>query len=115
MHQTQGKWNRQNMAQQSYITNTHFQGVNICTSYYTLYYETTVMKIDTRTYSLSIQQYPDGYLAYFPALEGCNTWGKTYEEAVKHAEEALALYLETLDDLGKSVPEELGQKQPVSL
>ena len=48
------------------------------------------MKIDTRTYSLSIEQHPDGYLAYFPALEGCNTWGKTYEEAVKHAEEALA-------------------------
>ena len=73
------------------------------------------MKIDTRTYSLSIQQYPDGYLAYFPALEGCNTWGKTYEEAVKHAEEALELYLETLNELGKSAPEELVQQQPVSL
>ena len=54
-------------------------------------------------------------MAYFPALEGCNTWGKTYEEAVKHAEEALELYLETLNELGKSAPEELGQKQPVSL
>ena len=73
------------------------------------------MKIDTRTYSLSIEQHPDGYLAYFPALEGCNTWGKTYEEAVKHAEEALELYLETLNELGKSAPEELVQKQPVSL
>ena len=30
-------------------------------------------------------------------------------------EEALALYLETFDELGKSIPEELGQKQPVSL
>ena len=39
-------------------------------------------------------------LACFPALEGCDTWGKTYEEAVMHAEEALALYLETFDELG---------------
>lgn len=73
------------------------------------------MKINTRTYSLSIERYPDGYLAYFPALEGCNTWGKTYEEAITHAEEALTLYLETLDELGKSIPEEQGLKQPVSL
>jgi predicted RNase H-like HicB family nuclease len=40
------------------------------------------MKVNTRTYTLSIERYPDGYLAYFPALEGCNTWGKTHEEAV---------------------------------
>jgi antitoxin HicB len=64
------------------------------------------MEINTRTYSLSIERHPDGYLAYFPALEGCNTWGRTYEEAVMHAEEALALYLETFKDLGKSIPEE---------
>jgi hypothetical protein len=41
--------------------------------------------------------------------------GKTYEEAVEHAEEALAVYLETLDELGKSIPEQRRQKQPVSL
>jgi antitoxin HicB len=73
------------------------------------------MEIYTRTYSLSIERHPDGYLAYFPALEGCNTWGKTYEEAVMHAEEALALYLETFNELGKSIPKERGLKQPVSL
>jgi antitoxin HicB len=73
------------------------------------------MKMSKRTYTLSIEKHPDGYLAYFPALEGCNTWGRTYEEAVRHAEEALALYLETLDELGKAVPEERGINQPVSL
>jgi predicted RNase H-like HicB family nuclease len=73
------------------------------------------MKIDTRTYTLSIERRPDGYLAYFPELEGCNTWGRTYEEAVMHAEEALALYLETFDELGKSIPEEQVLKQPISL
>ena len=73
------------------------------------------MKMSKRTYTLSIEKHPDGYLAYFPALEGCNTWGRTYEEAVRHAEEALALYLETLDELGKAVPEERDINQPVSL
>jgi hypothetical protein len=43
------------------------------------------MQINTRTYSLPIERHPDGYLAYFPALEGCNALGKSTE--------ALALYL----------------------
>jgi predicted RNase H-like HicB family nuclease len=54
---------------------------------------------------LLIEWYPNGYLAYFPALEGYNTWGKTYEEAIKHAEGTLTLYLESFDELGKSIPE----------
>lgn len=74
-----------------------------------------VMKVSPRTYTLSIEKHPDGYLAYFPALPGCNTWGKTYEEAVKHAEEALALFLETLDELGEPIPEENNVNEPVSL
>jgi len=69
----------------------------------------------TRTYSLTIEQHPDGYLAFFPALEGCSTWGQTYEEAVANAEEALALYLETLGNLGKPLPADKDVTQPVSL
>ncbi len=72
------------------------------------------MKTSTRTYTLTIEKHPDGYLAYFPALSGCQTWGSTYEEAVAHAEEALAVYLETLADNGDPIPEERGDK-PVSL
>jgi predicted RNase H-like HicB family nuclease len=68
-----------------------------------------------RTYSLSIEQHPEGYLAFFPALEGCSTWGRTYEEAVASAEEALALYLETLGDLGKPLPDDKDLAQRVSL
>ena len=73
------------------------------------------MKTSSRTYTLSIEKYPDGYLAYFPALRGCNTWGRTYEEAVANAEEALALYLETLSELGKTAPKEPEPSQPISL
>ena len=52
----------------------------------------------TLAYSLTIEFHPkeQGYLAYFPALAGCHTWGNSYEEAVKNAEEALLGYLEAL-------------------
>jgi predicted RNase H-like HicB family nuclease len=73
------------------------------------------MKVSSRTYTLSIEKYPDGYLAYFPALPGCNTWGKTYEDAIKYAEEALALYLDTLIAHGDDIPEEKNNAEPVSL
>ena len=72
------------------------------------------MKISSRTYALTIERHEDGYLAYFPALPGCNTWGQTYEEAVHNAHEALTLYLETLTDNGDPIPEETTQ-EPVSL
>ena len=38
----------------------------------------------------------DGYYAYGPELEGCQTQGDTFEEVVANAREAIALYLETL-------------------
>ena len=67
------------------------------------------------TYTLEIERHDDGYLAYFPTLPGCNTWGRTYEDAVKHAEEALAVYLETLAAHGDRIPVETDIEAPVSL
>jgi predicted RNase H-like HicB family nuclease len=71
----------------------------------------------TLTYSLMIEAHPDedGYLAYFPALPGCNTWGTTYEETVKNAEEALVGYLETLHMNGQTLPREGQPPSDVSL
>jgi predicted RNase H-like HicB family nuclease len=71
----------------------------------------------TLTYSLLIEAPPDegGYLAYFPALPGCNTWGATYEETVKNAEEALVGYLETLQMNGQPLPREIQPSSDVSL
>jgi antitoxin HicB len=59
-------------------------------------------------YTLTIEFHPDeaGYLAYFPALAGCHTWGGSYEEAVKNAEEALIGFLEALQKNGETIPEE---------
>ena len=54
--------------------------------------------------TLGILQIYGGYLAYFPSLEGCHTWGETYEDAVKNAEEALVLYIETLAAHGDPFP-----------
>ena len=73
------------------------------------------MKVSSRTYTLSIEKYPDGYLAYFPALPGCNTWGKTYEDAIKYAEKALALFLDALIAQDDDIPEEKNNAETVSL
>ena len=71
----------------------------------------------TLAYSLTIEFDEDerGYLAYFPALAGCHTWGDTYEEAVKNAEEALVGYLEALQKNGEKIPIEDHPEPGVSL
>jgi antitoxin HicB len=73
------------------------------------------MKVSSRTYTLAIEKFSDGYLAYFPALPGCHTWGETYEDAVRYAEDALANYLDALTAHGDPVPEETDNTKPVSL
>mgnify|MGYP002515643376 CR=1 FL=1 len=44
-----------------------------------------------------------GYWVEFPDLPGCNTQGKTIEEACKMAKEALALYLDGAPDIEPSL------------
>jgi len=53
---------------------------------------------DFRAHPLKIEAHPEdgGYLAVFPTLPGCQTWGDTYEAAVRNAEEALTVFIETL-------------------
>ncbi len=43
-----------------------------------------------------------GYVAFVPSLPGCHTQGETLEELMKNVEEAIELYLETLDEEEKS-------------
>ena len=73
------------------------------------------MEVSSRTYTLVVEKFPDGYLAYFPTLPGCHTWGKTFEDAVTYAEDALAHYVDALLTHGDPIPEETGITQPVSL
>jgi antitoxin HicB len=71
----------------------------------------------TLVYALTIEPHPEdgGFLAYFPSLPGCHTWGHCYEEAVRNAEEALQLYVETLTKHGDPLPQESEANSPVSL
>lgn len=47
----------------------------------------------------------DGYFVVeVPSLPGCITQGKTREEALANAEEAIALYIEVLQDRGEPIP-----------
>lgn len=49
----------------------------------------------------------DGYFVVeVPSLPGCISQGKTREEALANIEEAIALYVEVLQDRGEPVPED---------
>jgi antitoxin HicB len=69
------------------------------------------METKSFTYSLTVERHDEGFMAYFPALPGCNTWGVTFEDAVKNAEEALAVYLDTLAEHGDPIPKERTQQR----
>ena len=56
-----------------------------------------------------IEQDEDGYYAYAPELEGCQSQGDSLDEALSNIKEAIELYLETLSHeeikryLGKTI------------
>lgn len=43
-----------------------------------------------------IEKDADGYYAYCPAMEGCQSQGRTFEEALANIQEAAELYWEVL-------------------
>mgnify|MGYP001093813152 FL=1 len=52
--------------------------------------------------------YPEeGYTVRVPALPGCITYGRTREEALSRAKEAIAGFIEGLEKAGEPVPEEV--------
>lgn len=48
-----------------------------------------------------IEKDEDGYYAYCPSLEGCQTQGETYEEVLIYIKEAISLYISTLSSIEK--------------
>ena len=48
--------------------------------------------------STVIEHDENGYYAYCPELEGCQSQGNTVEEATKNIREAIELYLETMSE-----------------
>jgi predicted RNase H-like HicB family nuclease len=47
-----------------------------------------------------------GWLATVPSLPGCRTEGDSREEALELIKEAIELYIETLQELGRDIPED---------
>ena len=47
-----------------------------------------------------------GYHVYCPALKGCHSQGDSYEEALVNIQEALLLYLESLEAHNEPIPKE---------
>ena len=43
-----------------------------------------------------IEKDEDGYYAYVPELDGCQTQGDSLDEVMTNIEEAMQLYLETM-------------------
>ncbi len=50
-------------------------------------------------YAIFEQEEDGGFSVSVPALPGCFSQGDTFEEAMKNIEEAIALYLETMQEL----------------
>ena len=62
------------------------------------------MKIHEYTIILEPDEEGQGYTVSVPALPGCVTQGKTLEEAIEMAKDAIELYLSVLRDRGEPIP-----------
>ncbi len=51
----------------------------------------------------------EAFIAEVPELPGCAADGPTYEEAVKNARIIIAEWIETAQELGRSIPEPRGR------
>jgi predicted RNase H-like HicB family nuclease len=61
--------------------------------------------LDQLSYTAIIQRDNEGYYPVtFPSLPGCVTFGRSYEEAIKMAQEVLELWIEELVESGKGLP-----------
>jgi len=49
------------------------------------------------------------YLAEVPELQGCMADGKTYQQALSNAEQIIREWIETAQELGRSIPEPKGR------
>ena len=52
----------------------------------------------------------EAYVADVPELPGCMAHGNTYEEALKHAKEAIELWIKTAKEFDDPIPEPKGER-----
>ena len=65
-------------------------------------------------FTVILEEGEDGYIVVtVPALPGCVTQGKTKEEALKNAKEAIELYLDVLREDNEPIPQDIGTEMEV--
>lgn len=64
--------------------------------------------MEVRVFKVLFEKFEEGDLSGYnvtvPELPGCNTWGRTLEDARKMAEEAITGYLEVVREQGLELP-----------
>ena len=66
-------------------------------------------------YTVILDPGEDGYIVVnVPALPGCITQGKTREEALKNAREAIELYIEVLKEDNEPIPQDIGTEVEIN-
>lgn len=63
------------------------------------------MRRSQQNYRIHFEPEPEGgYTVTVPALPGCVTWGKDYDDAVEQARECIEGFLEALAKAGDPIP-----------
>ena len=52
-------------------------------------------------YKVELEKTDEGYAVWCPGLPGCRSQGATEEEALENIKDAIAVYLETVEELTK--------------
>ncbi|VVB72392.1 HicB_like antitoxin of bacterial toxin-antitoxin system [uncultured archaeon] len=66
-----------------------------------------MLSMRTLSYRITLRKEPEGgYTVMVPTLPGCVTHGKTVEEAIEMARDAITGYIESLIEDGETVPVE---------
>jgi predicted RNase H-like HicB family nuclease len=59
----------------------------------------------TYHFPVVIERDDDGYFAYCPALQGCHTQAKSYEEVLDRMKDAIRLHIEERTAAGDEIPQ----------
>jgi predicted RNase H-like HicB family nuclease len=66
-------------------------------------------------YTVIIEPADDGtFSVYVPDLPGCISTGRTHEEAIESIREAITGHIQTLRELGETIPPPRSQSQVVA-
>jgi len=57
-----------------------------------------------KSYPVILEKTNEGYSSYIPSLQGCVSFGKDIDEAIKNTKEAITLHLGGMIEDGEPVP-----------